>query len=456
ETYVFRGDRFARFTGPDLEFADAGFHAPVKDAWGDLPREFEQGVDGAFVLGDAVYLARGESYVRYSNADFHRVDATFPRSFAAMWRSRAPFALEDLRLLGRLKQLDEAGREPGGLVALLDRALGVRATPYERLAELFGWNVDDVSWLGRRHAFLTRPADGAPESIEWAVRTADVLALCAKFGRSPAEVYTQVWSRLYGAEEDSEGGGHEIAGRRFPTYASASAAADVLERWLAAQPAPPAGEAPQRRARRALDERKRDALVAYLLTCPTVDDGHIDSLPTSARDLYERHLIDVEMSGEVESTRVLEAIAAVQLFLHRCLLRLEESAGADNDADDRLLGELKQWWGWMKNYRTWEANRKVFLYPENYLRPELRDTKTRQFKSLEERLAQPDVSPESYELAFKEYLDAFTEVSKLLVAGGCVYVSPDQSGDLCLSLFGRTASDPLKFYHRRATFVGGT
>ena len=33
---------------------------------------------------------------------------------------------------------------------------------------------------------------------------------------------------------------------------------------------------------------------------------------------------------------------------------------------------MKSSWGWQKNYRVWEANRKVFLYPENWIEPELR------------------------------------------------------------------------------------
>ena len=32
-------------------------------------------------------------------------------------------------------------------------------------------------------------------------------------------------------------------------------------------------------------------------------------------------------------------------------------------------------WTWLKRFRVWEANRKVFLYPENYIEPELRDDK---------------------------------------------------------------------------------
>jgi hypothetical protein len=33
----------------------------------------------------------------------------------------------------------------------------------------------------------------------------------------------------------------------------------------------------------------------------------------------------------------------------------------------------------MMNYRIWEANRQIFLYPENYLIPTLRKQKTEPF-----------------------------------------------------------------------------
>ena len=33
---------------------------------------------------------------------------------------------------------------------------------------------------------------------------------------------------------------------------------------------------------------------------------------------------------------------------------------------------MKPSWDWQKNYRVWEANRKVFLHPENWIEPELR------------------------------------------------------------------------------------
>jgi hypothetical protein len=31
-------------------------------------------------------------------------------------------------------------------------------------------------------------------------------------------------------------------------------------------------------------------------------------------------------------------------------------------------------WQWLSRYRVWEANRKVFLYPENSLEPESRES----------------------------------------------------------------------------------
>jgi hypothetical protein len=53
-------------------------------------------------------------------------------------------------------------------------------------------------------------------------------------------------------------------------------------------------------------------------------------------------------------------------------------------------------WAWRKRYRVWEANRKVFLYPENWVEPERRG-KLAGFGALAEELGlslfQVDLSP---------------------------------------------------------------
>ncbi len=46
----------------------------------------------------------------------------------------------------------------------------------------------------------------------------------------------------------------------------------------------------------------------------------------------------------------------------------------------------------MKNYRVWEANRKIFLYAENWIEPELRDDKSPFFDELESALLQSDLT----------------------------------------------------------------
>jgi SpoVK/Ycf46/Vps4 family AAA+-type ATPase len=44
---------------------------------------------------------------------------------------------------------------------------------------------------------------------------------------------------------------------------------------------------------------------------------------------------------------------------------------------------LDRSWSWRRNYRVWEASRKVFLYPENWLEPELRPSSRTQLDLLE-------------------------------------------------------------------------
>ena len=183
---------------------------------------------------------------------------------------------------------------------------------------------------------------------------------------------------------------------------------------------------------------KRDALVPFVIA----NNPDIKNI----RDLYELLLIDVEMGSSAQTSRIKESIAALQLYFHRYFVNLEEVGNLSEDKRD----ELKSWWKWMKNYRVWEANRKVFLYPENYIRPELRDTKTPAFKALEEALLQGEVSREIVEKGFNEYLDEFATVGNLKITGSNVY---KDDGDDVLILFGHTRTEPFQYYYRTAKFT---
>ena len=53
-------------------------------------------------------------------------------------------------------------------------------------------------------------------------------------------------------------------------------------------------------------------------------------------------------------------------------------------------------WNLLRRYRTWQASRKEFVYPENAIEPELRDDKTPQFEPEPEstaRIEKPDDDP---------------------------------------------------------------
>ncbi len=159
------------------------------------------------------------------------------------------------------------------------------------------------------------------------------------------------------------------------------------------------------------------------------------------RQVYEYLLIDVEMSGCAQISYVKEALSAAQLYLQRCRQRLE--------AGVKQLDIPEVWWEWLLNYRRWEANRRIFLYPENYLDPVFRKSKTRLFKELENSLRQNVISPGSVQQAFTKYLDGFDELAHLnYVDAYYSNITDDTHADApVLFLLARTYIQPYQYYY---------
>jgi len=182
----------------------------------------------------------------------------------------------------------------------------------------------------------------------------------------------------------------------------------------------------------AIRPQKRDALVAYLLaTNPEMKDENY---------LYDYLLVDVEMEACMPSSRIVQAHGTVQLFVQRCLMGLEPKAAADVNND-------KSWeqWKWMKNYRVWEANRKVFLYPENWIEAELRDDKSFLFTELENELLQNELTEFTAEEALIRYLEKLDNIAFLEVMATWY-----QSDIKTMHVFARTkGGDPAIYYYRR-------
>ncbi|PTS94649.1 hypothetical protein DBR11_22760 [Pedobacter sp. HMWF019] len=178
--------------------------------------------------------------------------------------------------------------------------------------------------------------------------------------------------------------------------------------------------------------QKRDALVAYLLA--------INPDIKNTDDLYDYFLVDVEMEAVMSTSRIVQAHGTIQLFVQRCLMGLEPKAAADLD-DDASWTQ----WAWMKNYRVWEANRKIFLYPENWIEAELRDEKSFLFEELEDQLQQNELTAFTAEDALINYLEKLDNLAFLEVMATWY-----QTDITTMHVFARTkGGDPAKYYYRR-------
>jgi hypothetical protein len=184
---------------------------------------------------------------------------------------------------------------------------------------------------------------------------------------------------------------------------------------------------------------QRDALVDYLVWRDGLRDGD---------ELYERYLIDVQMAPCMNTTRLLQGIAAVQLFVQRCLMNLEEGIEPATVDPDRQ-------WEWRKNYRVWEANRKIFLYPENWLHPELRDDKSELYRAFESALMQAEASDANAEKAVQGYLESLVDVAQISVMGMYEETPRPRSRrrsalapSKILHVVGRSPDPPYAYYYR--------
>ena len=185
----------------------------------------------------------------------------------------------------------------------------------------------------------------------------------------------------------------------------------------------------------ALREQQRAALVTYLVaTMPGIN---------RPSDLFEHFLIDGEVDPCMDTSRIKQAISSVQLFVQRCLMGLEP--------DVQLPAEAAAQWEWMKQYRLWEAARKIFLYPENWIEPELRDDQSPFFEALSSELLQSELTAESAETAFRHYLEQLDMVDRLEVRSLYHQLETADDGtpiDI-LHVIARTYNTPYIHYYRQ-------
>jgi hypothetical protein len=193
-----------------------------------------------------------------------------------------------------------------------------------------------------------------------------------------------------------------------------------------------------------LRQKKRDALVAYLVQALGLENSN---------QLFEYFLVDPGMEPVVQTSRLRLAMSSVQTFIQRCLLDLENANAkpALNVAPSSINAD---WWEWMKRYRVWEANREIFLFPENVLEPELRLDKSDLFQTLESTLLQGDVTNDLVEDALLTYLKGLDVRARLDIVATYLDQNVTDASLSTLHVLGRTYSHPHEYFYR--TYATGS
>jgi outer membrane lipoprotein SlyB len=186
-------------------------------------------------------------------------------------------------------------------------------------------------------------------------------------------------------------------------------------------------------------EQRRDATVQALL--------RMHRFWRDETDLFRAFLFDPMVNAPVQTSRTLFAMLAVQAYVQRVLLGLES-------LQDPLPAEFRERWTWMREYRVWEAARKVFLFPENWIDPELLLSKTPEFEAAERLLRSGTITEEGIESAYIAYLQGLTDVANLTIVSFVTDTPYEAHGRRSFAVLGRQRSETGGYFLRRRTALG--
>ncbi|TNH44190.1 neuraminidase-like domain-containing protein [Photorhabdus luminescens] len=190
-----------------------------------------------------------------------------------------------------------------------------------------------------------------------------------------------------------------------------------------------------------LAENVRDGLVSYYL-------GHISKTANvpdlkTPDDLYQYLLIDNQVSSQVNTSVVAQAISSVQQYINGIMLNMEP--GYDYQYEDKV----EKWNNVLSQYNIWAGFQQLWNYPENYISPILRQNKTSDFKELEGNLNKGKLSDEIVQEAILNYLNKFEEISNLELMSGYINTTKELAPAQAEYYFiGKMNITPGKYYWR--------
>lgn len=147
---------------------------------------------------------------------------------------------------------------------------------------------------------------------------------------------------------------------------------------------------------------------------------------TDRDKLYSWLLMDSQVSAQIKTTRIAEAIAGVQLYVNRALGG-QEGEGLDNKVKSKTFFTL-DWEMYNKRYSTWAGVSELVYYPENYTDPTMRIGQTGMMDEMLQTLSQSQLNSDTVEDAFKTYMTRFEEIANLDIISGYHDSLSDQNG----------------------------
>ncbi|WP_342227218.1 neuraminidase-like domain-containing protein [Rickettsiella endosymbiont of Rhagonycha lignosa] len=186
-----------------------------------------------------------------------------------------------------------------------------------------------------------------------------------------------------------------------------------------------------------LDESSSAALSAYYIK------KMAPSWVTSRDELYSYLLIDNQVSAQVKTTRLAEAIASIQLYVNRTL------SGVEENASERVRTRqfFSDWETYNKRYSTWAGVSLLVYYPENYIDPTLRIGQTKMMNDLLQQISQSQLNTDTVEEGFRNYLAAFEDVANLNVTSG--YHNNVDVDEGLTYFIGYSQTEPKRYYWRK-------
>lgn len=191
--------------------------------------------------------------------------------------------------------------------------------------------------------------------------------------------------------------------------------------WVAASHVIQAGLNVQQseKLKAAQDESLSAALSAYVIKNSSLN------WVTDRDSLWSWLLIDNQISAQIKTTRIAEAIASVQLYVNHALIGREEGVVNEIKAKPFFSND---WDIFNKRYSTWAGVSQLVYYPENYIDPTMRTGQTDMMDEMLQSLSQSQLSSDKVEDTFKTYMTRFEAIANLNIVSGYHDSISDQNG----------------------------